>query len=63
VYVNGRHLGRYFTATADGKRVGPQEALFAPASWLDHSGPNEVLIFDEHGFTPVKVRVRPATGG
>jgi len=57
-YVNGRHLGRYFTATADGKRVGPQEALLVPGSWLSPSGANDVLLFDEHGFTPAKVRVR-----
>lgn len=57
-YVNGRHLGRYFTATADGKRVGPQEALLVPGSWLSPSGANDVLLFDEHGFTPAKVRIR-----
>lgn len=57
-YVNGRHLGRYFSATATGKRVGPQTGLELPASWL-HEGDNEIVLFDEHGFDPSRCKERP----
>ena len=40
VWVNGHLLGRYW-------RIGPQQRLFCPASWLKE-GENEVLVFDLH---------------
>jgi len=40
VWVNGHLLGRYW-------RIGPQQRLFCPASWL-RAGENEVLVFDLH---------------
>jgi beta-galactosidase len=40
VWVNGHLLGRYW-------RIGPQQRLFCPASWLK-AGENEVLVFDMH---------------
>ncbi len=58
LYLNGAHVGRYFTATADGRHVGPQTDLLLPWAWLKSGEPNELLIFDEHGFAPVKVRVK-----
>jgi len=61
LYVNGRHVGRYFTATASGKTVGPQTRLFVPAPVLREGGTNEVVVFDEHGATPSKVRVLVGT--
>jgi hypothetical protein len=57
VYVNGRHLGRYFTASADGKRVTSQAAMMIPAAWLKPGATNDVSIFDEHGFSPAEVRI------
>jgi len=57
VYVNGRHLGRYFVATADGTPVPPQHRLHLPASWLRPGQPNELVLFDEHGGTPTKSRL------
>jgi len=53
-YVNGHLLGRYFTATAEGRPVGPQRRLYVPHVWLDDEQPNELLIFDEHGFDPYR---------
>ena len=38
VWINGHELGRFW-------QVGPQRALFVPASWLN-AGSNEVIIFD-----------------
>lgn len=56
IFVNGRHLGRYFVATHEGKNVGPQSRWFVPASWLKAGADNEVVIFDEHGGNPAKSR-------
>lgn len=62
-YVNGHNLGRYFTQTATGKFIGPQQRLYVPASWLHEDQPNELLIFDEHGFSPYKTKlIFDATG-
>jgi beta-galactosidase len=40
VWVNGHNLGRYWS-------VGPQQALFVPAPWLE-AGENEVIVLDLH---------------
>jgi len=56
-YVNGHNLGRYFTATNTGKAVGPQKRLYLPEPWLHADKPNELVLFDEHGFDPAKVRI------
>ena len=39
VYVNGHHLGRYWS-------VGPQQTLYVPGVWLK-KGKNEVVIFEQ----------------
>jgi beta-galactosidase len=57
LYVNGRHLCRYFVATAGGKAVPPQTIYYMPAPWLHAEGENTVLIFDEHGASPMKCRL------
>jgi beta-galactosidase len=41
VWVNGRPLGRFWN-------IGPQKALYLPASWLQ-AGANEVVVFDLSG--------------
>lgn len=41
VWVNGHHLGRYW-------KIGPQQTLFVPASWL-RPGRNEVVVLDVEG--------------
>ena len=57
IYVNGRNLGRYFTTTGDGDAVGPQTHFYVPRTWLHDSGPNELLIFDEHGCGPARTKL------
>lgn len=57
VFINGRNIGRYFTATASGKAVGPQTRLYVPDPWLRPGHPNEVMIFDEHGCEPSRVKL------
>jgi len=56
-FVNGKDLGRYFTATADGRKVGPQTRLYLPEAWLVAGEENELIIFDEHGASPAKCRL------
>lgn len=57
IYVNERHLCRYFVATADGKHVAPQHLYHIPAPWIRPDEPNELLVFDEHGGNPSKCRL------
>jgi beta-galactosidase len=56
-FVNGQNLGRYFTATADGRAAGPQRWLYVPQSWVKVDEENELLLFDEHGFAPHRARI------
>jgi beta-galactosidase len=39
VFVNGHHLGRYWS-------VGPQQTLYLPGCWLN-AGENEIVIFEQ----------------
>lgn len=55
MYVNGRHVSRYFVATADHKPVQPQSRLYIPPCWMRPGDDNELLLFDEHGGNPAKV--------
>lgn len=57
IYLNGHALGRYFVADPKGKDVEPAMPLTIPGAWLKPDGPNELMIFDEHGFAPSKVKV------
>jgi hypothetical protein len=57
VYVNGRHLGRYFASGLDGKAVAGQSRSYIPGSWLKPGVENDLVIFDEHGRSPTKVRL------
>jgi hypothetical protein len=59
-YINGKHLGRYFVATEDGKPVPPQTHYLIPTSWLKTGEPNDVVLFDEHGGSPSHVRLKHA---
>lgn len=56
VYVNGNNVGRYFYATADGKAVPPAGQVWLPTPWL-REGRNELMLFDEHGGNPSKVKL------
>ncbi len=56
LYLNGENVGRYFVATASGERVEPGGPVWLPAPWL-REGINELMLFDEHGGNPSKVRL------
>jgi len=47
LWVNRQLLGRYW-------RIGPQQRLYCPASWL-HRGDNELLVFDMHRTTAAPI--------
>ncbi|MFG0331374.1 MAG: beta-galactosidase [Phycisphaerales bacterium] len=57
LYVNGHNIGRYFVATSAGTATPPQLRYFVPSVWLHDDKPNELLIFEEHGKSPSKVKV------
>lgn len=52
LYLNGHNLGRYWVATATGKKVPPQSRYYLPEPWLNEDGDNELTLFDEHGKPP-----------
>lgn len=56
VFLNGRNVGRYWSATASGRAVPPQEKYYLPECWI-RGGENELVIFDEHGFPPERARI------
>lgn len=55
-YVNGHNLGRYFKATPDGTPLPPEGPVWIPTPWL-REGRNELVLFDEHGGNPSKVKI------
>lgn len=57
VYLNGCALGRYFVETNEGKPVEPAMPLAIPCSMLREDEENELVIFDEFGASPSKVKV------
>jgi hypothetical protein len=56
LYVNGRHVSRYFVS-CNGKKVGPLDRTFIPRAFMRPKQPNELMIFDEEGASPVKTRL------
>ncbi len=60
-YLNGRNLGRYFIATANGSKVPPQSRYYLPSPWLKPNAENEIILFDEHGKSPRASRIVPAS--
>ncbi len=57
LHLNGRHLCRYWVATATGKQVPPQSMYYLPGPWLKEGKGNELVIFDEHGGAPSKCKL------
>ncbi|MFZ4573542.1 MAG: beta-galactosidase [Phycisphaerales bacterium] len=56
LYVNGRHLCRYFVAVGN-QRVEPQQRYYIPRSMVRPKQPNEIMLFDEEGASPAKARL------
>jgi beta-galactosidase len=43
VFVNGHHLGRYWS-------IGPQQTMYLPGVWLNR-GENEIVIFEQQNYS------------
>lgn len=57
IFLNGRNLSRYFVSTRAGRAVPPQPRYYLPESWIKVNEPNELVLFDEHGFSPGHCRL------
>jgi len=57
IYLNGRNVGRYFVGTHNGHPIGPQHRYYLPDSWVNHSEPNDIVLFEEHGRDPSNVKL------
>ena len=57
ILLNGRNVGRYFVAIADGTPVPPQTLYYLPEPWLELDRENDLVLFDEHGGDPTKVKL------
>lgn len=57
VFVNGKHVCRYFVGTPSGKPVPPQDTYVLPTSYFKPGQANELMIFDEHGKAPTRCRI------
>ena len=55
--LNGHRAGRYWVTTRSGDSVPPQLHYYLPEPWLRTDAPNELVIFDEHGSAPSKVKL------
>ena len=58
VLLNGHPAARYHVAVPGEKAPKKPESLSLPAGWLKPDGENELVIFDEHGASPAKVKLR-----
>ncbi|MEM7623562.1 MAG: hypothetical protein AAF235_10225, partial [Planctomycetota bacterium] len=56
LFLNGENLGRYFAATADGADQPGISSMDIPSSLIRETA-NELVIFDEHGASPVKCTI------
>ncbi|MDX2080284.1 MAG: beta-galactosidase [Terrimicrobiaceae bacterium] len=54
VWVNGRLLGRYW-------RIGPQQTLYLPGTWLRPDTDNDIVVLDFHNAFPERPRLRGLT--
>ena len=58
VWMNGRHLGRYWNATDDSSGRPSQRYNHVPAAWMaSPRAPNEVVLWEELGGDPTAVQL------
>ena len=57
-FLNGEPVARYWVATHDAKPVPPETDIWLPPDLLNTDEPNQLLIFDEHGFPPAKIAIK-----
>lgn len=56
IYMNGRHVGRYWVAGPAGWQGG-QSRWYLPECWLRDDEDNELVLFDEHGGNPGRCKL------
>lgn len=56
IYMNGRHLGRYWVSGPAGWQAA-QTGWYLPECWLRDDEDNELVLFDEQGGNPSKCRL------
>lgn len=56
LFLNGTNLGRYFVSTPQGQAVPPVSRALLPQAYLKAEG-NELVLFDEHGGNPTKLKI------
>ncbi len=57
LYLNGKNLSRYWVGSPQGKPLPGQSQVYLPTPWLHSGQPNELMLFDEHGYAPTKCRL------
>jgi len=57
IYIDDRHLGRYFVSMPGVGAVGPQTQHMIPSAWIKPGETQEIVLFDEHGGSPARVRL------
>ncbi|MBX3368054.1 MAG: beta-galactosidase [Phycisphaeraceae bacterium] len=62
IYIDDKHLGRYFVSMPGAGAVGPQTSHLIPSAWITPGQTHEIVIFDEHGGNPSKCRLVYAAG-
>lgn len=62
IYIDDRHLGRYFVSMPGVGAVGPQSQHLIPSAWIKPGEPQEIVLFDEHGGNPSRCRLVYADG-
>ncbi|MCH7961341.1 MAG: beta-galactosidase [Planctomycetes bacterium] len=62
IYVNDRHIGRYFVAEASGKDVGTQQVYYVPEPFYQAGKDNTLVLFEEHAGNPSKVSLAGEKG-
>ena len=58
VLLNGHAAARYHVAVPGEKSPKKPEPLSLPTGWLTAEGENELVLFDEHGASPSKVKLK-----
>ena len=62
IYVNDRHVGRYFVAEASGKDVGTQQVYYIPEPFYQAGKDNTLVLFEEHAGNPSQVSLAGEKG-
>lgn len=63
IYIDGKHLCRYFVSTPGVNAVAPQSRYLIPSAWIRPGESHELVLFDEHGGNPGKCKLAFESSG